>query len=139
MHVGFGAMRFVNRGFLSPTFIFPMAAVGLLAVAFVYYYFPARSRREASVNELAFRELGALGDLIQNRIVNYGTVLEQWAKVEVASSLGFADQVPDLHPAQAGEYNLKTLSVNTRFDKGHVLLRFQYDKHAADIQLETLV
>ena len=143
------SMTFPKRGVLSPTFIFPMAGIGLLVGAFVYYYFPARAQREA-LHELAFRELGTLGTLVQDRILIYSTVLGQWAgerqkrnevkPAEAPGSMpGFADQVPDLRYAYVKGSKGTDLELSTRSDKGRAVLWLQYGVDAASIPIETVV
>lgn len=56
-----------NRLF-QPTFAFPMISVGVLAVAFLVYYFPVTAQQEASLNRRAFRSLAAVSDSIQIRV-----------------------------------------------------------------------
>ncbi len=130
----------MKRGSIPPTFVFPAIAVGLLALAFLYYYFPARIRREEALNHQAFRQLGTVADLIQNAVSNYGTVLERWAKANSTNDLeGFTDQVPDLHYVAVTTDTAENLRVGTHSEPGHVLLWFQYGRHGADIPLETVV
>src|SRR5215469_16351823 len=86
---------------VPPTFIVPAVVLVALAVLFVYYYFPAKSRREEALNQLAFRQLGALSELVRNRIATYGTVHKQWwsSVSEPATTKQIADfsqQVPGL-------------------------------------------
>jgi hypothetical protein len=48
----------MKRTWIPPTVVFPAIAVGLLVLAFLYYYFPERIRREDALNRQAFRQLG---------------------------------------------------------------------------------
>src|SRR5262249_8403999 len=133
------APKDMKRSAFPPTFVFPAIAVGLLALAFLYYYFPARIRREEALNRQAFRQLGAVADLIQNAVSNYGGVLERWAKAKNSDLEGFDNQVPDLHYVQENTSGPQILQVSARSEPGHVLLRFQFGRHRADIPLETVV
>src|SRR5437667_3193044 len=65
---------------LKPMLALPMAAIGVLALSFLIYYFPVTTRQEAAVNERAFRSLSAISDSLRNRIVTFISVFEQAAK-----------------------------------------------------------
>ena len=145
----------MKRSPIPPTVVFPAIAVGLLVLAFLYYYFPERIRREDALNRQAFRRLGSVAEMIQGVVSSYGRVLERWANAQGPDTAnpdtdkmrGFADQVPDLRyvkveprpgvpPAPPGPC---PLLLNARSEFGQVLLRFQCGGHSADIPLETLV
>src|SRR5436190_142759 len=91
---------------MSPRVIFPAVSSGLILAIFLIYYFPIVSRQQASLNERALRNLSAVSDQLQNRVLTYANVLEQVSKRELkpeeradaqsAFKRYLAEQVPDL-------------------------------------------
>jgi len=134
------------RNRVPPTFTYPAIAVGLLALAFLYYYFPARGHREDALNRRAFRELGTLAGLMQKSILNYGTVLENWARPSAEAKagsqaaktelVGFSSQVPDLHYVAVPSAPAERLQISLRSGNGQMMLWFQSGPHGAEVPLE---
>ncbi len=154
----------MKRAWIPPTVVFPAIAVGLLVLAFLYYYFPERIRREDALNRQAFRQLGTVSDSIQSVVSSYGAVLERWANAarsgdQSGKMTGFADQVPDLRyvslrsglPSEKDAAKISpvarppappsdcALQLTARSEFGQVLLHFQCGEDGAEIAIETLV
>jgi hypothetical protein len=120
-----------------------MIAAGLVALVFVYYYFPARLHREAVVSEQASRQLANYADLIQNRVLNYASVIKQWATNKEnqtgKTNSGLADQVPELHYEKLAKA-VDGLSAGVLTDDhGQIQVSLQYGPHRARIALDKLV
>jgi hypothetical protein len=108
----------------KPTFVFPMICAGVLAIAFLIYYFPVTERQEAALNNRAFRSLGLLGDSFQNRALNYATVFKQAMKSKNPRDL-LKEQAPDLllsgPPADCGADEIK---LNPKWTSDGYVLEF---------------
>ena len=61
--------------FQSPLFLWPMGAVAVVSSLFLMYYFVIISRNESSLNNRAFRTLGAVSQQFQDVVSNYQWVL----------------------------------------------------------------
>src|SRR5215467_13310230 len=70
-----------KTGSLSkPAFLYPMGAVGVLAIGFFIYYFAFTSKQETSLNQRALRALSDVADGFHNRVLNLATVVGQAGK-----------------------------------------------------------
>jgi hypothetical protein len=58
---------------LAPRYALPLAAVGVLIGIFAIYYFVYVKQHEASLDERAFRSLGAVSTQFSDVVTNYGT------------------------------------------------------------------
>jgi hypothetical protein len=73
-----------RKSILSHTFALPMIAAAVLVIAFLVYYFPVASRQEASLNDRAFRALGALSGQVQAKLESYRSILSQAERAPVS-------------------------------------------------------
>jgi hypothetical protein len=150
-----------RKSILSHTFALPMIAAAVLVIAFLVYYFPVASRQEASLNDRAFRALGALSGQVQAKLESYRSILSQAERAPVSGKptksgggsegavLAYlADQVPELSPAgqcQSGTH--KDIGMmDTVVSGGGYSLRFYYhagpvrdDLCPIDLSLQTLM
>jgi hypothetical protein len=87
--------------FSKPAFLYPMGAIGVLAVVFFVYYFAVTARQEASLNRRSLRALAAVADGFHNRVLNLATVVGQAGKNKnepntVSFETYLKEQSPDL-------------------------------------------
>jgi hypothetical protein len=65
---------------LSPRYALPLAAVGVLIAIFASYYFVYVKQHEASLDERAFRSLGAVSTQFDDVVATYGTAFSREIK-----------------------------------------------------------
>src|ERR1700719_1020597 len=69
-----------KKAFISPRFALPIAAVIVLILSFITYYFVIITRSESSLDDRAFRSLAAVSLQLRDGVNTYGTVLQGAAK-----------------------------------------------------------
>src|SRR6266851_10454348 len=76
------ALAAKKKAFISPRFALPIAAVVVLILSFVTYYFVIITRSESSLDDRAFRSLSAVSLQLRDGVNTYGTVFQGAAKEE---------------------------------------------------------
>jgi len=79
------ALAAKKKAFISPRFALPIAAVVVLILSFVTYYFVIITRSESSLDDRAFRSLSAVSLQLRDGVNTYGTVFQGAAKEEGVS------------------------------------------------------
>ena len=126
-----------------------MAAVLLVGLLFLFYYFSIISRQETVADSRAFRSLAAVSTQFQDLAGNYGEVMhravstlptQQTAPPEIAGSpvadtsqvaRFLTSQIRALTPLICSDSQMSIVEVATR--EGVNYLRFHYGKHCGDI------